>query len=139
MNPLRQVGAVIVRGYDPKNKQEIVGRAGPGAERQMGGTIAGAEAAAQAFGPKEEVHVQSPIASQEEADQLAQALYMRRSIEFVVGSGSTIGIPELRVGRVIDLRGLGRFSGPYYVTQATHSISGGGYQTSFRVGRNAIS
>lgn len=142
LNTLHQVNEVIVRGYDPKTKKEIVGRAGAGAEEtKMGGTQTGAQISANAFGArKEEVRVQRPIASQEEADKLARAIYNQRALQFLTGSGSTIGLPDLRAGCVVDIDGLGtRFSGLYYVTQATHSIGNSGYQTTFAVRRNASS
>jgi phage protein D len=107
----------------------------------MGGSHTGGQIAARAFGGKrEEVRVDVPIASQEEADQRARAIYNERALQLVTGSGSTIGLPDLRAGHVIELDGLGpRFSGLYYVTQATHSIGNGGYLTTFSVKRNAAS
>ncbi len=140
MNALRPVSTVQVRGYDAANKQEIVGRAGAGAEdARMEGAQTGAEIAAQAFDRRqEEIQVQIPIASQQEADQLARAIYNARALEFITGGGSSIGLPELRAGQVIELLGLGpRFSGLYYVTQATHRIDDAGYHTTFQVRRNA--
>lgn len=50
------------------------------------------------------------------------------------GSGSTMGNPRIKAGSVLLLQGLGkRFSGPYRVTSATHTIDSGGYHTSFEV------
>lgn len=50
------------------------------------------------------------------------------------GSGSCIGVPELRAGRMIEIRGVGRrFSGIYRLRKVTHTIGEGGYQTSFEV------
>lgn len=142
LNTLQQVNEVIVRGYDPKAKKEIVGRAGAGDEETtMGGAQTGAQVAAQAFGSqREEVRVATPVASQEEADQIARAIYNQRALELVTGSGSCIGLPDVRAGRVIELQGLGpRFSGLYYILQSTHSLSSGGYLTTFSVKRNSVS
>jgi uncharacterized protein len=51
----------------------------------------------------------------------------------LTGSGSTIGNPEIKAGRVINLIGLGdQFSGLYRITSATHSFDTGGYSTSFK-------
>lgn len=48
------------------------------------------------------------------------------------GSGSTIGDPSIKAGRVINLEGLGaQFSGLYRITSATHTLDTGGYRTSF--------
>ena len=63
---------------------------------------------------------------------------MQRALEFVTGTASTIGIPELTAGRVVELRGLGRFSGRYYVTRSTHTLGSGGYLTSFSVRTDSI-
>lgn len=142
LNTLHQVSTVIVRGYDPKNKREIVGRAGSGDEEtKMGGSQVGAQVAATAFGSRtEEVRVDGPIASQEEADRRARAIYNQRALELVTGKGATIGLPDLHAGVVIELDGLGpRFNGKYYVTQTTHDLGSSGYTTSFMVKRNAIS
>lgn len=52
----------------------------------------------------------------------------------LTGSGSTIGDPRIKAGRVINLEGLGaQFSGLYRITSATHTLDGGGYRTSFEV------
>jgi hypothetical protein len=51
----------------------------------------------------------------------------------LTGSGSTIGNPEIKAGRVVNLVGLGSsFSGLYRITSATHTFDGGGYKTSFK-------
>jgi phage protein D len=141
MNALNQVNEVIVRGYDKRTKKPIEGRAGAGTERTaMGGRQTGAAVAAQAFDwHRKEVHVRTPVASQEEADQLARALYDERARAFVTGHGSTIGLPGIQAGCVIELQGLGpRFSGLYYVTRSTHRLNGSGYLTDFDVKRKAI-
>ena len=141
MNTLRQVSQVTVRGYDPKSGKEVVGRAGENTvHAKMGGTRLGPEVAAQALGgKKEDVRVNTPVASEKEAEQLAKAIYNDRALEFVTGNGASIGLPDLRAGRVITITGLGRrFDGDYYLTQATHSISNGGYGTSFSVRKNSI-
>jgi phage protein D len=140
LNTLNQVSEVIVRGHDPMSKKEIVGRAGPGSS-SMGGTQTGAQVAASAFGGRrEEVCVDGPISTQEEADQRARAICSERALQLVTGNGSTIGLPDLRAGSVIELEGLGpRFSGLYYISQATHTIGSGGYLTTFSVKRNAVS
>ena len=50
----------------------------------------------------------------------------------LTGTGTTIGTPGIRAGRVIALDGLGdQFGGLYRVTSATHTIDGGGYRTAF--------
>ena len=50
------------------------------------------------------------------------------------GSGSCIGMPQLRAGDMIEIRGVGkRFSGKYRLRRVTHTIDDGGYRTTFEV------
>ncbi len=52
----------------------------------------------------------------------------------LTGSGTTLGDPRIKAGRVINLDGLGgQFSGLYRVTSASHTIDGSGYKTQFDV------
>lgn len=52
----------------------------------------------------------------------------------LTGSGSCIGDPRVKAGRVIRLDGLGdQFSGLYRITSATHTFDTGGYRTSFQL------
>lgn len=142
LNTQEQVSEVIVRGYSVKDKKEITGRAGTGDEEtQMGGSQTGSQVTSNAFGTqRREEQVSEPVASQEEADQRARALYNLRAQELVTGSGATIGIPDLRAGLVVQIEGIGkRFSGPYYLKQVVHTISSGGYLTTFIAKRDSVS
>ncbi len=136
MDLLRPVNEVVVRGHDPKTKKPIFGKAVVPEDKM--GEQTGAELAVKAFKwRKEEIQATTPIATKDEADRLAQAILNDRALELLTGSGSTIGIPDLRAGNSVELAGLGpRFSTKYYVTQATHTIGSGGYQTSFRAKSN---
>jgi hypothetical protein len=59
--------------------------------------------------------------------------FFERSSELVEARGKTVGLPSLRFGVKLDIRGLGaRFSGTYLVTSTTHTIGDGGYTTEFR-------
>ena len=52
--------------------------------------------------------------------------------DLVRGSGATVGLPDLRAGNRIVIRGLGpRFSGSYFVTSSSHTIGPNGYRTTF--------
>jgi hypothetical protein len=52
----------------------------------------------------------------------------------LTGSGSTIGNPQIKAGKIINFVGLGsQFSGLYRVTSATHTFDGSGYRTNFKV------
>ncbi len=52
----------------------------------------------------------------------------------LTGSGSTVGDPDIKAGRVISLAGVGdQFGGLYRITSATHSFDSSGYRTNFEV------
>ncbi len=138
INTAAQVTKVIVRGgRDPKTGQQYIGTAGPtpgGAQRS------GAEVVQAAFGEtREEVISTEPFPSQAAADARALAEYQARAREFVTGIATSIGVPELRPGVSVVIKGLGpKFSGQYYVVNTLHSIGGSGYETSFHVQRDQI-
>jgi phage protein D len=135
-----QVTEVVVRGWDPKRKEEITGRAGSGDERsRMGGQETGAALAKRVAGSVQEVMVDHPLSSPEEADAIARAVLNRLALDLVTGDGTCMGNPQIRAGTVVELRGLGkRFSGLYYVVGCSHVISAQrGYSTTFQVRRSA--
>jgi uncharacterized protein len=133
----RQVSKVTVRGWDSRTKQSIVFTADastlPGAG---GGGTNGPQAVQSAVGGKQEVVVDAPVTSQQEAEELAKSLLAERAYEFITGSGQVIGIPDLRPGDNVELLKLGqRFSGEYYVKKVEHTLGGSGYLTRFDVRR----
>ena len=140
MNALQPPTSVEVRGYDVKNKTEFVGSANAGSEdTDMAGSKTGSQVAGTLQTPRKFVRVSIPVASQAEADQHAKAILNNLAMSLVTGDASTIGIPDLRCGSVVEFKGLGPvFSGLYYIDNATHTIDGGGYKTDISVKRNAI-
>ena len=136
----RQVSDVTVRGWNPASKEAILGVARIGAETtKMNGSQSGPEIADMAFGAFSDATTDIPIASQTEADQIAEARFNALALELTTGEGEVVGEPTLRAGNTIELRGLGtRFSGLYYVTKSEHRIAPDiGYVTRFDVRRNA--
>lgn len=135
-----QVSDVTVRGWNPASQEPILGVARAGAEAtKMKGARSGPEIADGAFGAFSDATVDVPVASQTEADQMAEARLNAIALELTSGEGEIVGEPALRAGRTIDLQGLGtRFSGLYYVTKAEHRLAPDiGYVTRFDVRRNA--
>jgi phage protein D len=137
LSTMSQVDNFAVRGWDPAKKQEIVSDA-KSASSTMGDT-AGPNAAKEAFGSSEAARTQSPVFSLEEAEEIAKGRFDEMALAYVSGEGVCIGRTDLRAGNVIGIEGLGqRFSGSYYVTSTTHSITPSqGYRTAFSVRRNA--
>jgi len=140
LSTANQVSEVTVRGWNPKDKKEIVGTARVGDETtRMAGTTSGGQAATKAFGTVKTVVVDHPIFDQREADALARARFNDLSLSYITGDGVCIGNPDIRAGEVIEVKGFGRrFSGLYYVVSSTHACGrgAGGYRTEFSVRRN---
>jgi len=117
-----QVSEVIVKGWDPSNKREIVGRAQRGeVAPEIGARRSGGEMAEEAFGSAGDLVVRAALTSQDEADAIAQAILNEHDGAFVEAEGMCHGTPSLRAGCVVELSALGqRFNGRYRVTAARH-------------------
>jgi phage protein D len=135
----QQVGKVTVRGWDPRTKQAITFTAT--AEHLppstgSGDGQSGPAAADSALQGRQDVVVDAPVASDEEARELAVSLLRERAYEFITATGRIAGLPELRPGDNLEIYGLGqRFSGSYFVKRVEHSLSASGFFTDFTVRR----
>ncbi len=84
------------------------------------------------FGIKNVTNVS--IKSFPDAFTFAKAILQELLEGLFEGSGTCIGLPELRAGEMVEISGLGkRFSGKYRLRSVKHSIDGGGYRTTFEV------
>ncbi|MCP3143393.1 phage late control D family protein [Pyxidicoccus xibeiensis] len=130
----RQVSSVTVRGWDPGRKRPIVATADAGNLPRIGGQ---GRSGPEAAGKDRTGHVEdAPVQTQEEAQKLAESMLREQAYEYLTGDGQVMGLPELRPGHNVELRGLGtRYSGTYYVKTVSHSIGGSGFTTSFGVRR----
>lgn len=132
----QQVDEVLVRGWDPRTKQPILGRvntsqAGP----QIGLDKNGSQVAAEAFRlPAQFLVVDSPVSSIDEANALAQALFDEIRSDFIQAEGLAFGNPRLKAGQDLTILGVGkRFSGTYFITSVTHTLSREGYLSRFNI------
>jgi len=140
LTSFQQVSSVTVRGWNPKEKREIIGRAGAGDEEsRMGGERSDTSTTPTAFGRQVTMLSDKPVLSQEEADQIAKSRYKALGLSLVTGDGVCWGRPDLLPGTVIKVEGAGkRFGGQYYLTSVLHRYSAQrGYQTHFEFQRNA--
>ena len=131
-----QVSEVVVRGWDPKRKKEIIGRARVAQGLpQISQATRGGQVAQQAFGNAgKQVVVDRPVATQAEADSLAQSLCNEIGNAFILAEGSGFGDPHVLAGSTVNLTGLGtKFSGQYAVTHSRHHYDPKGYTTHFSV------
>jgi len=132
-----QVSKIIVRGTDPKTRAPFQAESQTvnivGTNGKTGKDIMGALSSHLV-----EV-VYSDVATQAEAQTLANAMMNERAMGLISGQGECVGLPELRAGRHIKLDGLGpKFNQPMVMNGVTHTIDNRGYTTTFTVEGNAI-
>jgi phage protein D len=124
-----QVNAVEVRGWDPIQKQPISARVQrSGAATQVLASSGQQQVAEGTGGRSERVIENAPVRTAAEAQTLAESILSSQNQTLI-----SAGPPDIRVGTILDLSGVGRFNGEYLVEQVTHSVGGSGYQTSFQV------
>jgi len=131
----KQVSKLTVRGWNPRTKQQIAVEASvsdlPAGQNSAGGE-SGPQAADSAAGGRQEVVVDAPVTSEEEARALAVSLLRERAYEFITATGRVAGLPELRPGDNLEIFGLGqRFSGTYFVKRVEHTLGTSGFFTTF--------
>ena len=113
-----QVQSVTVRGWDTKDKKAISVTAVPASTPGVTGSgDATGPAAAKRVGDsdaRKAIVVNAPVATEEEARRLAEALLAERAYAFLIATGKAIGLPDLRPSDNIEIHGVGkRFSGTY--------------------------
>lgn len=134
-----QVQSVEVRGWNYKQKQEIVSAQSANTvltsiQHGKGQTTA---TKYQSGSPKL-IMVNQPIASVDEAQKMAKALFNELCDEFVHADAQALGNPKLRPGRVVKLKDtqhikMGKYAGDYYITETHHLFDARTYTTAFSV------
>lgn len=128
-----QPDEVILRYWNPDKKQKFEAKA-TRADLLKEGVLDPTDDFKVKQGPlakKTEIVTDRPVQSDAEAKQAAKDYLRVLAQGLVEGKGKTIGLPDLRAGRKVRIRGLGRYSGLYAVTSTTHSIGDSGYTTDF--------
>jgi phage protein D len=135
-NLAEQVSRVEIYGWDRQQKKTIVGVATAGEESGLNGKSPGQYLNGFVRDPKKQptLRLRQPVFTQAEADQRAKAALNERAKKFLTGEGETIGLPDIRPDRSVELANLGSpFSKIYYIQQSTHKIDANGYRTRFKV------
>jgi uncharacterized protein len=131
-----QISRVEVYGWDSRNKKAFIGIASAGEESGLAGRSAGQllNTFVRDSSKRPTLRLRQPVFTQSEANQRAKAALNERAKKFLTGEGESIGLPEVRPDRKIELAELGKlFSKTYYIQQATHKIDSNGYRTRFKV------
>ena len=136
LSTVEQINEVEVRGWDPRQKRAVVGRAANGnGAPQIGVSQPGAAIGKQTWGEAKFAIVDQFVRSPAEADALAQATLDEMASVFVEAEGTCVANGDIVPGRQIKIDGVGtRFNGTYYVTQVVHEwTSGSAMLTHFTV------
>lgn len=130
-----QISEVVVHGWDRGSNRRIEGSATWSDLHPAGPERSRMERLAEAFGERRLVVTDRPVRSRAQANQVAKDILRARMQGMVEANGSTIGLPDLRTGRHVEIAGFGSLiDGRYFVEQSTHTI-GEGYQTDFTARR----
>lgn len=132
-----QIGAVTVRGWDHKKKEEFqekiqsVGKLGTGKD--------GPSIIRELVGNDTTEYIYSNETSQDSASKRAEMILGLASMRLVSGYGEWLGIPEIMAGKYIKLSGASpNLDKLYYIISSKHTIDESGYRTSFELGGNDI-
>ncbi len=134
LNSRKQIKEVEVRGWSLESKREIIGKAINESIQSELSPKGNLQLSKGSGGKSKFSEIDRSIKTQTEADDRAKAILKKVSDGFITGSGTCIGMPQLKAGILIELLGLGtRFNGTYYITSASHSIGSGAYTTNFSI------
>jgi phage protein D len=130
-----QIRSVTVRGWD-RNRQRAIEEKIPFDSPRLRSQNPDLAAVIERVEPREDVVVDLPVASAAEARERAIAIMRDRNSSMIKARATTIGMPELRAGRRVEITGLGgRFSGQYLLTKTEHVLGEQGYTTRFECRR----
>jgi phage protein D len=134
------VSKVIVNGWDKENRKKLTGQASS-IEKLNSDSLSGPEILAANSSGSLLVHREfsAEVATNDEAAALANNILAEKSMSFIRGTGSVIGLPEIRAGRYVKIKGAGQLlSKLYYIRSCSHKIDEEGYMTSFEFGGNSL-
>ena len=123
-NSMEQVKEVVVRGWDIREKKEIVGKASAGDVEKIGGGTDGASMSSGLFGDSIAYITDVPVSSQAQADEVAKSEMNRLARQFAKGSCTVEGNDALRAGTTVKFDGLSQqHNGTYYIISSRHMVS----------------
>jgi phage protein D len=123
-NSQDQATKVIVRGWDIRTKQEIVGTATSSDVTAIGGGDIGASLSNSKFGEQIAYITDVPIGSQAMANDVAKAEMERLARQFARGTCIVDGNDSLYAGAIVKFSGLQMpHNGKYYIIATRHVIT----------------
>lgn len=122
-NTTNLVQNVVVRGWDPEAKEEIVGEATAGEVDQIGSGTLGVDTAS-AFGDSTAYVTDVPVSSQSGADAVAKAEMNRIARQFARGTAKIAGNETVRAGTMVTFSGIkAAVNGTCFVIGTRHMVS----------------
>jgi phage protein D/phage baseplate assembly protein gpV len=131
------VNEVIVRSWDPIRKQPILVSLTRDSANTVSLSPAGLKQVSKGSGGRSQRVIDVAVSTFLEAKAIAESTLQNQQVTAITGSGTCLGDPAIRAGGKLELSGIGRFTGSYFVTRVTHTMGEGGYFTSFEVNTNA--
>lgn len=133
LTAVQQLDEVVVRGWDPQQAQTIEAhsRIGP-SDSQLG---ISRDTVAQAGSGGTLTVSDRPVASNDDAQALADSLAEKHANGFVSAEGACRGDPTIRPGTQIEIREVApHYNGRYTLAATRHVFKGGtGYETMFTI------
>ncbi len=127
-----QVSEVQVRGWDPQQKQAVVGTAQASSNSASVG-VTPADLASM-FSAAPYVVVDREVTSQAEADRVAESVAQQIGGAHAEAEGTAFGDPRLVPGAAVSIGSVGwPHDGSYVLTAARHIYDETGYRTEFSV------
>lgn len=139
MSTAAMAGLQVIRGYNEQLAQAVVGFA-VAADLSLDNVVEklGSSALDLLTTLGRRVVRRQSVKSPLDAAALAKAALQEILDGLYEGSGSCVGLPELRADRAVIVRGVGkRFSGTYKLQRVTHTVDGGGYRTTFEASQKS--
>jgi phage protein D len=132
-----QVSSVEVRGWDYVKKEAIVATKSSATSVKTSNEHGVGVDKSSSFSGKPSspliTIVDQFVTSSSDAGAIAQSLMDELGGEFIHADAKAEGNPLIRVGKVVSLSDMSKYSGSYYITEARHIYVGGIYTTEFSV------
>lgn len=129
-----QATALVASGWDVDGKQAIKPQADDSTvSAELDSGSSGASVLRQALGERKASVAHTAPATEAEARAIAESWFRAQARRFVVGHGVADADPSLRVGGVVDIKGVGPlFEGKYYLAETRHRFDTvRGFRTEF--------
>lgn len=132
-----QISSVNVKGYNIK--KEVIDVKSNSITKIGSGSYDGPTLIGKLNSTETIREIYEPIIDKNEAENIAKAVLNQSSRNFVKGQASTVGIPELRAGRYINVKGMwGTTEKMFYILSCSHEFDDGGFTSFFQLGGNTI-